>query len=103
MFHRWPDGTPQFRVEAMNGLSFQAMAKAAEKDKKIKGRVQQLLVGVPEQFFDLHSDPDERVNRMGEMKYVAEIVQLRRLLLTHMEQTQDPQVENFRKLVLSKK
>ena len=103
MFHAWPDGTPQFRVEAMNGLSFQAMAKAAEKDAKIKSRVQQLLVGVPEQFFDLRSDPDERVNRIGEETYRNEVVRMRELLLIHMVRTEDPQLENFRKAIAPKK
>src|SRR5438309_74125 len=51
-FHAWPNGTAQFRVEAMNGLTYQTLTKAAEADAKVKARVQQLVVGVPEQFFD---------------------------------------------------
>jgi N-sulfoglucosamine sulfohydrolase len=102
-FHAWPNGTPQFRVEAMNGLSFQAMAKAADSDAKIKARVQQLLVGTQEQFFDLRSDADERVNLLNDAKHRAELDRLRGLLLTHMERTGDPQLENFRKAVGAKK
>lgn len=98
-FHAWPDGTPHFRVEAMSGLTFAALAKAAESDPKIKPRVNQLLVGEREQFFDLRADPDERVNLMADAKHTAEIARLKQLLLAHMEKTNDPQLENFRKVL----
>lgn len=98
-FHAWPNGTPHFRVEAMSGLTFNALAKAGEADARIKARVQQLLVGSPEQFFDLRTDPDERVNLIADPKHRAEIARLRKLLLAHMEKTTDPQLENFRKVL----
>jgi N-sulfoglucosamine sulfohydrolase len=102
MFHAWPNGTQQFRVEAMSGLSYQAMAKAAESDARIKSRVQQLVVGTAEQFFDLRADPDERVNLMADSKHKAEINRLRGLLLAHMEKTNDPQFDSFRKVMQRK-
>lgn len=102
MFHAWPDGTPQFRVEAMNGLSYQAMAKAGEKDARIKARVQQLVVGAHEQFFDLRKDPDERVNLMNDKAHRAEIDRLRQLLLAHLERTEDPQLAAFRQTIRPK-
>ena len=86
----------------MNGLTFNALAKAAETDAKIKGRVNQLLVGAPEQFFDLRTDPDERVNLVADPKHQAEIARLKKLLLAHMEKTSDPQLENFRKVLAAK-
>jgi N-sulfoglucosamine sulfohydrolase len=101
-FHAWPNGTPHFRVEAMNGLSFAALAKTAETDAKIKGRVNQLLVGEREQFFDLRADPDERVNLMADSKHAADIARLKQLLLAHMEKTGDPQLENFRRTMPAK-
>ena len=98
-FHAWPNGTPHFRVEAMAGITFGALAKAGETDARIKSRVEQLTIGKPEQFFDLRTDPDERVNLIADAKHAAEIMRLKQLLLTHMEKTADPQLENFRKLV----
>ncbi len=98
-FHAWPNGTPHFRVEAMAGITFGALAKAGETDARIKSRVEQLTVGKPEQFFDLRTDPDERVNLIADAKHAAEIARLKKLLLAHMEKTADPQLENFRKLV----
>ncbi len=97
-FHAWPNGTPHFRVEAMNGLTFGALAKAGETDARIKSRVEQLTVGKPEQFFDLRADPDERVNLVADPKHAAEVARLKKLLLAHMEKTADPQLENFRKV-----
>jgi N-sulfoglucosamine sulfohydrolase len=96
-FHAWPNGKPHFKVEAMAGLTYKALAKAAESDAKIQGRVQQLLTGTREQFFDLRTDPDERINLIGDPKYKNEIDRLRQLLLAHMEKTSDPQLQNFRK------
>ncbi|MBB6053099.1 sulfatase family protein [Armatimonas rosea] len=96
-FHAWPNGTPQFRVEAMSGITFAALKKGAESDSKLKARVDQLTIGVPEQLFDLRSDPDERTNVSADPKYKTELTRLRQLLLAHMEKTSDPQLGNFRK------
>lgn len=98
-FHAWPNGTPHFRVEAMNGITFGALAKAGETDARIKSRVEQLTIGKPEQFFDLRTDPDERVDLVADAKHQAEIVRLKKLLLAHMEKTTDPQLESFRKVI----
>ncbi|WP_309713120.1 sulfatase [Armatimonas sp.] len=101
-FHAWPDGTPQFRVEAMSGITFAALKKASESDPKLKARVDQLTVGAPEQLFDLRTDPDERTTVTADPKYQAELTRLRRLLQVHMEKTGDPQLENFRKQLTRK-
>lgn len=101
-FHAWPNGTPHFRVEAMSGISFNAMAKAAESDPKIRQRVDQLTIGTTEQFFDLRSDPDERRNRLSDAELEPELVKLKQRLLEHMERTQDPQLESFRKSFIAK-
>lgn len=98
-FHAWPNGTPHFRVEAMSGLTFNTLAKAALSDPRIRGRVEQLTTGSPEQFFDLRRDPDERVNLIADPSHRAEIDRLRKRLLVHMEKTGDPLLETFKKLV----
>lgn len=95
-FHPWADGTTRFRVEAMNGLSYNAMAAAAESDPRVRRRVDQLVLGVPQQFFDLRSDPDERVNKFDDPQYAQQVERLRGLLLAHMERTGDPQLGAFR-------
>ena len=103
MFHAWPNGTPHFRVEAMSGLSYAAMAEAAKTDARIKSRVEQLVVGVPLAFFAVQADADERTNLIDDPRHRAEIDRLAGLLLEHMERTQDPQLPAFRAALAKRK
>ncbi len=94
MFHAWADGKTAFRVEAMSGLSYAAMAAAASptpgsRDGSISRHRPPLA------FYNLEDDPDERRNLIDDPQSRAEIEQLRTLLLAHMERTGDPQLENF--------
>ena len=97
MFHAWPDGTAKFRVEAMSGITFRAIAAAGEKDERIAARVKQLRVGEPLMFFNEQTDGAERSNSIADANYAAEIKRLASLLIAHMEKTGDPQTENFKK------
>lgn len=100
MFHAWADGTTSFRVEAMNGLTYNALAEAGKTDGKIQSRVEQFIKGTPLAFYDSKNDPEERTNELTNPKFQKEIERLKKLLLTHMEKTKDPQTENFRKTAL---
>jgi len=97
-FEGWADGTTSFRVEAMNGLSFNAMSAAAKEDSKIESRVEQFIKGVPLAFYDSKSDPGERTNELTNPKFRKELERLKKLLLAHMEKTNDPEVANFKKV-----
>jgi N-sulfoglucosamine sulfohydrolase len=97
MWMSWPDGKPQFKVEAMSGLSFNALNAAAKSDERIAGRIKQLLVGEREQLFDLQLDPDERKNRLNDPAYADELTRLRKLMLDQMQRTGDPQLLAFQK------
>ena len=98
-FHAWSDGKKAFRVEAMSGLSYRALAAAAQTDPRIKARVDQYITGTPLSFFNLENDPDERKNLIDDPQSRPEIERLQALLLAHMERTDDPQLEAFRKAV----
>jgi N-sulfoglucosamine sulfohydrolase len=97
IWYAWPDGTTRLRVEAMNDLSFKAMAAGAANNPQIKARVEQYHHGVVEGLYDLEKDKDERVNRINDASYAADRERLKKLLLAHMEKTNDPQLEAFRK------
>ena len=99
MFHAWADGKTPFRVEAMTGLSYKAMADAAQSSPRIKARVCQYIKGTPLAFFDLETDPDERNNVIDDPRYRPEVERLQLLLLTHMERTNDPQIKSYRTAV----
>jgi N-sulfoglucosamine sulfohydrolase len=97
MWHAWSDGTTKFRVEAMSGQSFNALAEAGKSDSRIAARVRQFQIGEPEMFFDLTRDPDERNSLIRDPSHRGEVERLRKLLLAHMERTQDPQLPVFQK------
>jgi arylsulfatase A-like enzyme len=99
MFHAWADGQTRFRVEAMNGLSFNALAAAAERDPRIKARVEQFTIGTPLALYDLEKDPAERHNLWDDPAYAADRQRLVALLLEHMEKTGDPLLASFRQAV----
>jgi N-sulfoglucosamine sulfohydrolase len=97
MFHAWASPDASFRVEAMSGLSYNAMAEAAKTDQRIAGRVDQLIHGYVLAFYDLTKDESERRNEINNPAYAAEIATMKQQLLGYMEQTQDPQLDNYRK------
>ena len=97
IFHAWPDGTARFRVEAMSGITYKAIADAGSADKRIESRVKQLRVGEPLMFFNELTDSSERNNLVRDTNYRPEIERLAKNLLVHMEKTADPQTENFKK------
>src|ERR1051325_6514562 len=97
MFHAWPDGSTKFKVEAMHGLTFNALQAAGKTDERIPGRVKHLRVGEPLMFFNELTDPAERNNSIADVNYASEVKRLAALLLAHMEKTDDPQTVNFKK------
>ncbi|MEZ0387080.1 MAG: sulfatase [Verrucomicrobium sp.] len=96
IFSAWVGGPKDFKVEAMSGLSFQALAEAAKTDPQIASRVAQLLKGSPLALYDPEKDPDERVNVLAEPQYQKDVEALVKLLLNQMQRTGDPQLENFK-------
>jgi N-sulfoglucosamine sulfohydrolase len=95
MFHGWSDGQTNFRVEAMNGLSYAALAAAGQSDERIAIRVQQLVKGMPLALYDLDRDPGERINVLRDVAYKADVQRLSKLLIEHMQRTSDPQLAAF--------
>jgi N-sulfoglucosamine sulfohydrolase len=102
MFHPWSDGKAAFKVEAMSGLSYAAMAEAARSDGRIRARLAQYITGTPLAFYDLENDPDERTNLIADPRRGPEVERLQKLLIAHMEKTQDPQLADFRKAIAAR-
>ncbi len=96
IFEPWADGRRRFRVEAMNGLTFPALAAAARHDAAVAARVRQYVFGTVLALYDLERDPDERHNVIDAPAYRHDVEHLAGLLLAHMERTGDPQLEPFR-------
>ena len=98
IWNSWPDGKTQYKVEAMSGLSFKAMAEAAARDPKIKARVEQYLFRTPEEFYDTEKDPDERRNLIDDPDSQREIGQMKQLLLAEMKRSNDPLLQQFQEV-----
>src|SRR5204863_5478825 len=98
IWNAWPDGKTQFKVEAMSGLSFKAMAEAAARDPKIKSRVEQYLFRTPEEFYDIQKDPDERQNLITDPHAQREIEPMKQLALAGMKRSNDPMLDTFQNI-----
>ena len=100
----WSNGTNRLHgIDSMQGLTFRAMAKAAETDPKVKRRVDQYTVGFPMAFYDLATDPDQRKNVIADPAHAAEVKRLQGVLMDYMVRTKDPQLNNYRKLLAGEK
>lgn len=97
VFMPWSDGKLQFRVESMSGLTFPALKRAADTDPTIAARVHQYVMGVPLAFYDLEIDPGQRQNLIKSAKHKQEIAEMKKKLLVYMQDTGDPQLDNFRR------
>ncbi len=95
----WSNGKNRFRCEAMNGLSYNAMAAAAQTNPRIKKRVDQYILGYPMAFYDLVTDPDQRENVINHPAHRAEIKRLQDILMNYMVTTKDPQLENYQTIL----
>lgn len=102
IFMPWSNGSVEFKVESMQGLTFEAMKRAAETNPKIALRVKQYIEGVPLAFYDLQKDPDQRVNVISHPEHRERVEKMRHLLLDYMKRTEDPQLENFEQLLAGK-
>ncbi len=101
-FTPWSHDGGAFKVESMNGITYAAMKQAGETDPKIAARVNQYIHGQTIAFYDLKKDPDQRVNVISDPAYKPHVERLQKILLTHMEKTADPELENY-KLALAGK
>jgi len=90
IWNAWSDGKKRYRTENMAGLSWSAMVAAAESDPEIKARTEFYLYRVPEEFYDMTNDRNERVNLIDDPEYQTEIEAMRRELLALMKRTGDP-------------
>lgn len=95
IWNGWAGGKPM-AIEAMSGLTMRTLVEAGYRDEAVAGRLRQILEGETFLFFDLRSDPDERVNRLGDPGLRAELERQGARLLAHLERTGDPRLAEFR-------
>ena len=98
IYNGWSDGKLIFRNESQNGLTFNAMKVAGEKDPAIAERVRFFLYRTPEEFYDFGSDPSALRNRIGDPALKSVIAGMRKQMLEWMKRTGDPLAAKFEKL-----
>ena len=91
-------GERKFRNESMSGRSWSAMEDAAANDPELAARVNFFWFREPEEFYDYRNDPDALNNLIDDPKYADEIQRLKDALEEWMEDTNDPLLEEFRRL-----
>ncbi len=102
IFNSWADGQRQYFAESKQGLTYQAMVKAASEDKFIADRVRLYDYRYPEEFYDFAADPDALNNLIADSAYQEEVSKFRKLLHQYMIETNDPERAAFEQAVLSK-
>lgn len=93
IWNGWADGKTYFKNESMSGLTYKAMKAAAQTDPAIAARVELYDHRVPQELYDLRTDPDCLHNLISKSTSVADA--MRKTLLQQMEATNDPQFGNF--------
>lgn len=94
IFNAWSDGKTTFKNEPMGGMAFKAMQ--ASRDAAIAERVKFFLYRVPEEFYDLATDPWEQRNLIDDGRYQHRIQEMRMRLLEMMISTNDPLLDRFK-------
>ena len=82
----WSDGETEYRAENMTGLSWNAMRA----DPALAARVDFYLHRVPEELYDLHTDPSCLANLAGNPGHAEILARMRKLLAEWMTTTADP-------------
>jgi N-sulfoglucosamine sulfohydrolase len=95
IWNAWSDGRRQYQTENMAGLTWKAMLTAADTRPEIKARTEFYLYRVPEEFYDLSADSNERRNLIADPGRREEIDAMRAELLALMRRTEDPFTEAF--------
>jgi N-sulfoglucosamine sulfohydrolase len=90
-----------YQMESMDGLSYAAMEKAAASDPKIAARVDLLLHRVPEELYQLSTDPHCLTNRAKQKQELPRMNAMREHLDGWMKQKQD-ELLPFHRSYLSK-
>ena len=77
------------------GSSLQAMIVNAPKDEEIKERLDFYLTRVPEELYHLEKDPHSLNNLIDDPGFTDELQAARRTLLGWMEDSKDPNTDEF--------
>lgn len=99
IWNGWADGKTYFQNESMSGLTYKAMQAAAKTDPAIAARVKLYDHRVPQELYDLRTDPDCLHNLIAAPNTGGITSAMTKALWHQMKQTNDPQLKKFQSQV----
>ena len=97
IWNGWHDGETTFKNESMSGLTWKAMAKAAENDSALARRVKHYLYRTPFEFYDYKKDPDALNNLIDDEEHAKLVERYGKELNKIMKKTGDPETAPYQK------
>ncbi len=83
-------------MDPLTGLCWKSMKEAAKKDEALAKRVAFIRDRVPEEFYDLRTDPFCLNNLAGDPAHAKRMANMRDMVVKQMEETNDPLLAKFR-------
>jgi N-sulfoglucosamine sulfohydrolase len=97
IWNGWHDGETTFKNESMIGLTWKAMAKAAQNDPALAKRVKHYLYRAPFEFYDYGEDPDALNNLIDDEGHDKFVTRYGQELLKVMKKTKDHETARYQK------
>ena len=97
IWNGWHNGETAFKNESMSGLTWKAMAKAAENDPALARRVKHYLYRTPFEFYDYEKDPDALRNQIGDNQHARLVSRYGKELKRIMKKTGDHETARYQK------
>ena len=97
IWNGWHDGETTFKNESMSGLTWKAMAKAAQNDPALAKRVKHYLYRAPFEFYDYGNDPDALSNLIDDEEHAKLVTRYGQELLKVMKKTKDYETSRYQK------
>lgn len=82
-------------IDPLTGLCWKSMKEAAERDPELAKRVEFLKNRVPEEFYNLQTDPYCLTNLIDAPEHKARIDAMRDMVVAQMERTDDPLLAKY--------
>ena len=95
VFNPWHNGKPVYNTSSLGGDIFTSMVQLSKKDPAWKTRTEYLLTRVPEEFFDLGTDPYCLVNLIDDPAYAERISDHRQRMAAHLQSSEDPMAKVY--------
>ena len=96
LFNPWSNGERKMKTATLGTATYRTMVELAKNDKQMAARVQLFVHRVPEEFYDIESDPDALRNLIDDPQYKPQIKRLRQALEDWMVRTDDHMLDVFR-------